>query len=228
MQTPWLQPLTGQTQTHLARYDQYHQLQPEALAAFLDMQQAAKRDGIDLAIASSFRSFARQQLIWDGKMRGTRAILDPSSRPIDPATLTERDKILAILHWSAMPGASRHHWGTDIDVYSPSLLPANTQLQLIPSEYQVGGHQHALSQWLNKHMQQFGFYLPYAEHRHGVAIEPWHLSYFPVASELQKLFTIDLLDQALASSNVIGKSQLRIMLPTLWQRFICNLSPAPR
>ncbi len=228
MQTPCLQQLTGQTQSHLTRYDQYHQLQPDALAAFLKMQQAAKQDGIDLAIASSFRSFARQQLIWDCKMRGERAILDTSSLPIDPATLTERDKILAILHWSAIPGASRHHWGTDVDVYSPSLLPANTQLQLIPSEYQVGGHQHVLSQWLNKHMGRFGFYLPYSEERNGVAIEPWHLSYYPLAAKLQACFTIEHLDQVLACSSVIGKSQIRIMLPTIWQRFITNVAPAPR
>ncbi|MFO6425422.1 M15 family metallopeptidase [Motilimonas sp. KMU-193] len=228
MQTPWLQQLTGQTQSHLARFDQHHLLQSDALAAFIMMQHAAKRDGIELAIASSFRSFARQQLIWDAKMRGQRAILDKSSQPIEPTTLNERDKILAILHWSAIPGASRHHWGTDIDVYSPSLLPKNIQLQLIPSEYQQGGHQHKLSQWLDNHMDQFGFYLPYSEDRNGVAIEPWHLSYYPVAAQLQTRFTIDHLDHVLACSNVIGKGQLRVMLPTIWQRFIINVSFAPR
>ncbi|MDO6525155.1 M15 family metallopeptidase [Motilimonas sp. 1_MG-2023] len=216
--------LTGQVSDHLAPYGPYHWLEANALAAFLSMQQAAKNDGIELDIASSFRGFSRQQLIWDGKMSGERPVLDHLSRPLDTALLTPRDKILAILHWSALPGASRHHWGTDIDVYSPALLPDNYQLQLVPSEYQLGGCQHPLALWLEKNMTKFGFYLPYQKQLGGVAIEPWHLSYHPVAARYQQMFTIDMLDSVLAQSSVLGKSTLRIMLPTIWQRFITQIS----
>ena len=29
----------------------------------------------------------------------------------------------AILLWSALPGASRHHWGTDFDVFDRAAVP---------------------------------------------------------------------------------------------------------
>lgn len=215
--------LTGQVSTHLVRYRDHHWLHPDTLAAFLAMQQAAKQVGVHLEIASSFRSFSRQQLIWDGKMKGQRVVLDNQAKPLDTTQLSDREKILAILHWSAIPGSSRHHWGTDIDVYSPNLLPNDYQLQLIPSEYQTQGCQYPLAQWLAKNMAKYGFYLPYRADRGGVAIEPWHLSHRPVAANYQAQFTIDMLDHALANSDVVGKAQLRIMLPTLWQRFITNI-----
>ncbi|MCZ8486094.1 D-alanyl-D-alanine carboxypeptidase family protein [Vibrio lentus] len=31
---------------------------------------------------------------------------------------SEQQKLSAILRWSALPGASRHHWGCDFDVFA--------------------------------------------------------------------------------------------------------------
>ena len=44
-----------------------------------------------------------------------------------------------ILRWSALPGGSRHHWGTEIDIFDPDLLPQGQSLQLEPWEYESGG-----------------------------------------------------------------------------------------
>ncbi len=48
------------------------------------------------------------------------------------AALSDLEKCKAMLRWSAVPGASRHHWGTEIDIFDPDLLPENTPLLLEP------------------------------------------------------------------------------------------------
>jgi len=47
--------------------------------------------------------------------------------------------VRAILHWSALPGASRHHWGTEIDVIDRAALADGRKAQLIPAEYGADG-----------------------------------------------------------------------------------------
>lgn len=122
--------LTGRSAAHLAPLSGNHRLQPAAVAAFLAMQQAARSAGFDLQPASTFRDFDRQLAIWNGKFCGERPVLDKDSKPIDVATLSVAERCEAILRWSALPGASRHHWGSDLDVYDPSLLPEGQKLQL--------------------------------------------------------------------------------------------------
>jgi len=52
----------------------------------------------------------RQAEIWNAKAAGLRPVLDANEQPIDTGTLSERELVFAILRWSALPGASRHHW----------------------------------------------------------------------------------------------------------------------
>ena len=104
-----------------------HRLTAATAAAFNDMQVAAAHDGFNLQAASSWRSFERQLAIWNGKWRGERPLLDAASQPIDALQLSDEARLHAILRWSALPGTSRHHWGTDLDIYDPDCLPAGTQ-----------------------------------------------------------------------------------------------------
>ncbi len=214
--------VTGQSETHLTPYSSWHKMHPAALDAFLAMQHKAAWQGFKLEPVSSFRSFTRQQLIWNRKYNGLTPILDSSSIPIDKA-LTCRERILAILHWSALPGASRHHWGCDIDIYDPTLLPEGYRLQLIPAEYEQQGYLARLTEWLNQHMGQFGFYKPYQAYRGGVAPEPWHISFKPIAQQASQVLTVDLLDSVIRNSDLPGKSQIRKMLPTIYAQYINNV-----
>ncbi|WP_299015980.1 M15 family metallopeptidase [uncultured Photobacterium sp.] len=214
--------LTGQTETHLT-YHQQHLLHREMQPAFTALQQAAAIAGFDLRLASAFRTFDRQLLIWNNKFNGTRPLLDSNSQPMDTSQLTELEKIHAILRWSALPGASRHHWGTDVDVYAANCLPEGTKLQLEPWEYENGGHQAEFSAWLNQHMEQFGFYLPYAEERGGVAAEPWHISYYPISRHLLQQLTPELLYHTLNASQIAGKSQILENLDNLYSKYIENI-----
>jgi hypothetical protein len=50
-------------------------------------------------------------------------LLDAHNQPLDALQLGETERLHAILHWSALPGTSRHHWGTDLDIYDPTACP---------------------------------------------------------------------------------------------------------
>ncbi|MGF1714691.1 M15 family metallopeptidase [Photobacterium chitinilyticum] len=214
--------LTGQADTHLVSHQQ-HLLHRDMQPSFIQLQQAAALAGFDLQIASAFRPFERQLLIWNNKFSGSRPLLDSNSQPIDASQLSELEKIHAIMRWSALPGASRHHWGTDVDVYAANCLPNGTDLQLEPWEYAIGGHQAGFSVWLNEHMNQFGFYLPYAEDRNGVAVEPWHISYYPVSRHLLQQLTPKLLYHTLNANQIAGKSQILANLGNLYSKYIENI-----
>ncbi|UTV27085.1 M15 family metallopeptidase [Photobacterium atrarenae] len=214
--------LTGQSETHLVSHQQY-QLHRETRPALQALQQAAKEAGFDLKIASAFRSFERQLMIWNHKFDGNRPLLDSNSQPVDAAALSEIERIHTIMRWSALPGASRHHWGTDLDVYAANCLPDGASLQLEPWEYAPGGHQAEFSQWLQASLATFDFYLPYAEDRNGVAVEPWHISHAPVSSPLLAQLTPELLHRTLHASQIAGKSQILANLDTLYTRYIANV-----
>ena len=217
--------LTGQEQTHLVEFAPNRLLHQQIIADFSALQQAAKKQGFTLHIASAFRSFERQLQIWNNKYSGVTAILDKNEEPIDINKNSEIEKLYKLLHWSALPSASRHHWGTDIDVYDPTLLPKNQPLQLIKSEYLANGYFSALTEWLSENIQDFGFYQPYQYDQGGVAQEPWHISYFPLADKFQEQLDLDLISNTLLSHSILGKSLILQELPTIYKEYICNISP---
>ena len=128
--------LTGKSREHLINlptpHSPNHFLQAEAMKAFQGLQQSAVKNGFNLQPASSFRDFERQQLIWNGKFNGERKVHDDAGNPLDLALLDDWQKAQAILRWSALPGGSRHHWGTEINIFDPDLLPQGQSLQLEP------------------------------------------------------------------------------------------------
>ncbi|WP_413110815.1 M15 family metallopeptidase [Thaumasiovibrio sp. DFM-14] len=213
--------LTGLSDSHL---DPQHRLHPDASVAFISMAQQAKQDGLTLDIASGYRDFNRQLQIWNGKFSGRRPLLDSNGALLDTKTLSDQQRLHAILRWSALPGASRHHWGTDIDIYSSALLPAKTRLQLEPWEYSCDGHQYPIYQWLQQHAAQFGFFFPYREDKGGVAVEPWHLSFRPISEVCLTQLTPTLLKQILSNTDIEGKATIFSHLEAIYQRYICNIS----
>ena len=217
--------LTGQVQTHLVEFAPNRLLHKQVIADFTALQHAAKQQGFTLHIASAFRSFERQMHIWNNKYSGVTAILDKNEEPVDIQNISEIDKLYKLLHWSALPSASRHHWGTDIDVYDPTLLPANQSLQLQKSEYLNGGYFSELTEWLGNNIQQFGFYRPYQDDQGGVAQEPWHISYFPLADDFLKQLNIELIEQTLKDHPILGKELIKTQLTTIYDQYICNINP---
>ena len=190
------QQLTGVDESHLVSAGANHHLHPGAAEAFARLQSDAAETGFELAIASSFRSFARQLSIWNAKAAGERAVHDDAGRPVDMSPLSEVQKVHAILRFSALPGTSRHHWGTEVDVYDAAALRKGQRVQLVPEEVAPGAVFDALHCWLDQRMaagKSHGFYRPYAVDRGGVAPERWHLSYAPLSLGCSRQFSATLL-----------------------------------
>ena len=198
-----------------------HRLTAATAAAFNDMQVAAAYEGFNLQAASSWRSFERQLAIWNGKWRGERPLLDADNQPLDALQLDDMERLHAILRWSALPGTSRHHWGTDLDIYDPDSLPVGTRLALEPWEYEAGGWFADLGEWLGDHMTDFGFFLPYAkplDAAQGVAYEPWHISFAPESGE-QRLDP-DALALCLQQADIEGKECILAHLDEILARYV--------
>jgi LAS superfamily LD-carboxypeptidase LdcB len=223
-----LEQLTGQSHGHLEDVpDSRCRLHREAVTPYLAMRAAAAADGIDLVAFSGFRDFDRQLGIWNGKFRGERPMQDRAGQALDPLKLSPADRVTAILWWSALPGASRHHWGTDFDVMDAKALPAGYRMQVIPAEYRAGGPFERLTQWLDAHMHAFGFFRPYDTDRGGVAPEPWHLSYAPVAARAQAAFNLEGLRTVLAASAIEGKDEVLAALPRAFTTYVVNVDAPP-
>lgn len=223
-----LEELTGQARGHVQVVENPPcALHKAVVAPYLAMRAAAAADGIDLVAFSGFRDFDRQLGIWNGKYRGERPMQDRSGRPLDVHALTPAERVTAILWWSALPGASRHHWGTDFDVMDAAALPTGYKLQVIPSEYQPGGPFERLTSWLDRHMHAFGFFRPFATDRGGVSPEPWHLSYAPVAARAAAAMSVDGLRTVLAAAAIEGKAEVLAALDRNFMNYVVNVDPAP-
>ena len=57
-------------------------------------------------------------------------------------------------------------------------------------------------------MHAFGFFRPYTTDRGGVAPEPWHLSYAPVARQRAAAFIRRALREVLAAADIEGKAEV--------------------
>ena len=200
----------------------------DAIEPFVQLRAAAAAEGFHLAIDSGFRSFERQLSIWNRKAKGHLAVLDGQARPLDVSRLPPRELVFAILRWSALPGASRHHWGTDLDVYDRAAKPESYEIQAIPAEVEAGGMFAPLHEWLDRHIADdaaFGFFRPYDADRGGVAPERWHLSFAPVASTYLRRLTVDLLRETVERADMALKDVVLDNLAEIHRRFVVNISP---
>ena len=213
--------MTGRAQSHVFLTEDFRcLLDPSTSEALRRMRDAAREKGIDLGVVSGFRDFERQLSIWNAKFRGERLLLDRNSEPVDPGTLDPASRIDTILLWSALPGASRHHWGTDFDVVDLARVSTDDRVRLVSEEYAPGGLFGELSAWLTEHMHTFGFFRPYRIDHGGVQPEAWHLSYAPAATAILEALTVDVLREAIADAPIEGRTELLARLPELHARFV--------
>jgi LAS superfamily LD-carboxypeptidase LdcB len=198
-------------------------LHSDVLKPWQQLVAAAHTAGFDLALASGFRSFERQQCIWDAKISDQRPTLDDNGCAIDLVSLSTLDKIKSIMRWSALPGTSRHHWGTDIDIYDRAAMPENYCLQLVAEEYTDNGPFSPMSRWLKDYLHNAdapGFIFPYISDNNGVMPEPWHLSYLPIARQYQEVWSLQLLQEILHKSDILEKATILSTIDALYERFI--------
>ncbi|MDZ7875447.1 MAG: M15 family metallopeptidase [Rhizobium sp.] len=150
-----------------------------------------------------------------------RPVLDQFEQPVDINLLSDDEKVFAILRWSALPGASRHHWGTDIDVYDASRMPADYQLQLTLDETQGQGCCAEFHLWLTQELQfSQAFFRPYIAGVGSISPEPWHLSYAPLAHVFAAQLTEDVLRKKIEATDIALKDNILKNLSDIFNQTI--------
>lgn len=169
-----IENILGLNQSHLESNSIL--LEKETYRAFSKMKSAASKDGISLSIVSGYRSFERQKSIWERKFSNLTQTKSPS------------EAISEIITYSSIPGTSRHHWGTDIDIIDSSVKSPKGDL-LLEQNYIDNGVFSKLNHWMTSYAVDFGFELVYTndENRTGFNYEPWHYTFAPKAKELLEL-----------------------------------------
>ncbi len=160
-------------------------LRKDTYEAFRRMYEAALQEGIKLQIRSATRNFEYQKGIWERKWRDLAG-----ARSAVRLTRQERLNIaLEILLYSSMPGTSRHHWGTDIDLNSFS------------NSFFEQGVGKVLYDWLQVNGSAYGFCQPYTakdeSRAYGYEEERWHWTYTPVSAHLTQMAVDSLTDAAI-------------------------------
>jgi len=146
-------------------------LRKETYEAFQAMHKAALADGINLRIVSATRNFYSQKSIWEGKWTGQRKI--ENGKDASQVYPEPKQRALKILEYSSMPGSSRHHWGTDID------------LNQLTNAWFERGEGKKIYAWLTENAVSYGFCQPYSAGRpYGYNEERWHWSYMPLSRPL--------------------------------------------
>lgn len=133
-----------------------HLLYLDAVLPWLQMKEAAAKDGIDIYIISAFRSLKRQAEIIERKLNSGLSLDD-------------------VLMVSAPPGYSEHHTGRAVDIGTAGVR-----------DLEVDFENTKAFDWLIERAGEFGFCLSYPrENIHGFAYEPWHWCWHD-AEELRK------------------------------------------
>lgn len=133
-------------------------LQTEAANAFLSMQAAAAKDGVDVRMQSGYRSVSYQKKLYNDKTQYYR------NKGLSEAAAREKAAVIV-----NPPGCSEHNCGLAADLNSPEHTTLDT-----------GFADTAAFRWLCENAEQYGFILRYpkeAESVTGITYEPWHWRY---------------------------------------------------
>ena len=157
-----------------------YKLLPEVAKQFELMKSEAQKAGFKIHVVSSYRNYTYQNGIWERKYKANQAKKIAAKQNIDK-----------IIEYSTIPGTSRHHWGTDLDIIDAIKgIPSDP---LNEKHFNVGGSMHKFKLWLDENASKYGFYLVYTDNinRKGFKYEPWHFTYKaiskPMLDEYKKL-----------------------------------------
>ena len=183
--------------SELTLYNDSIPLTLKAGKAFVKMQKAAKKDGILLQIVSGYRSYDRQKSIWNRKFKTNKA-----------NGLSPEENIQKIIEYSTLPGTSRHHRGTEIDLIDGSKKREGDVL--VAEKFHGNGPYVRMKEWMDLNAAKYGFYLPYTQNpdRLGFYYEPWHYSYAPLSIPLLKSYVKMDLNKVLITDGLEGSTHL--------------------
>jgi LAS superfamily LD-carboxypeptidase LdcB len=194
-QTFTREQLTGKGNPDIIGDTYTSKMHKDAKAAFLKMKAEAAKENIIIEVVSAYRSFKRQKEIYEGKYQRF------TGQGLTPIQAIEK-----IIEYSTIPGTSRHHWGTDIDIIDANAPQPTSVLQA--KNFHGKGPFCKLKEWLNSNANSFGFYEVYTDNanRKGFKYEPWHFSYAPVSKHMLEDYKKLDLKQILLEEKIMGAS----------------------
>lgn len=122
---------------------------------------AAKEDGVNLIVCSPYRDMARQEYLFERKMKG-----------FIRSGMSYMDAYKTASITVTVPGASEHQIGLAVDIISDTY-----------SALDIGFADTPAGIWLAEHSCEYGFILRYPldkEEVTGIQYEPWHFRYVGV------------------------------------------------
>jgi len=172
-------------------------LEKKTYKSFSKMQSAALKDDIHLQIVSGYRSFSNQKQIWEKKYNQLLK------------THSSTEAISEIITYSSIPGTSRHHWGTDIDIIDQSVQLPKGDI-LLEKHYHGTGVFSNLKVWMERYGSDFGFELVYTDDktRTGFLYEPWHYSFSPTSKDFLSLQMEESFQTSWEKLSFDGKSKM--------------------
>lgn len=184
---------------HLSQNEAPTKAEMKTLAALYRKQPGTRSRLLSRVIASHYRDAASQAVIWHRKHSFYGPSFNLVSAPaakkcgltagmtwkpsaeshrrcwLKTLTLQEREK--EILNASSAPGISRHHWGTEFDIFG-----------LNPRKFHKNAPMYDEYTWMTKNAADSGFFKPFAGHdvlgEHTYIEERWHWSYYPIAQAM--------------------------------------------
>ncbi len=159
-----------------------YRLQKEAYFSLEKMIKEARRQGVKIKVVSSYRGFNHQNRIW--KRKYDKFIKQG---------LSSKQAVEKVKEYTAIPGTSRHHWGTDVDLSNG-----------IP---RLSNHSNnKYSKWMNDNAHKYGFYRVYTKNkfRDGYNYESWHYSYRKLSNPMLKQYNKLDLVKILKNQNIAG------------------------
>ena len=138
-------------------------LRTEACDSLESMFAAAKKEGIILLVRSASRDYEEQCYFWNRDWKKTKK--------------EGVEKCQDVMKIVAMPGISRHHWGTEVDIdalgnrYRKATVEDNKRYA-----------------WLKENALRFGYYQCYDNdtNRTGYQEETWHWSFYPTGEKMTR------------------------------------------
>mgnify|MGYP006440105827 FL=1 len=208
--------LIGKDSTHLKSFEGHH-LTSEAGKAYYKMKLAAFKDSINIKLVSAFRSYERQKQIWNRKYKYYKE-----------QGLSNNEIFDKITDYSTIPGTSRHHWGTEIDIIA---INGDMPMRNVLNEkhFNKGGAFHKMYQWLQENAEKFGFCEVYTDEstRKGFEYEPWHYSYEPQSKDNLKIYINHNLYDHCLNLSVNGLEKIDKQLKTRYlEEQILDINPS--
>jgi len=216
--------MTGMTQDHLFFHKDLNcHIHKKIYQPLSNLAAHLNDHEFKLHIISSFRSYEHQKRIWEEKVSGKRIILDEHEQPIDLKKINPSDLLFSILHWTMIPGFSRHHFGSDLDVCDTQNLASDYKIKLTNEECAQGGvfyKFHAFLDELIENDECFGFFRPYTDISKGIKPERWHISHKEVSQYYLSHLSLEVFTKFIDQSDLSLKREILDHAEIIFNQYI--------